>query len=108
MFNVHDKYWIFTHSLNEHIYLLASKYVLITLFKMYSDGNVFKIRGVCFKVISNDKSEFKCNIFLSKILADAPLRTGIDLNLQRRLSEGVKNSQEYIDAQDTRHMFRDY
>ena len=29
MFNIRDIYLIFTHSLNEHIYLLARKYILI-------------------------------------------------------------------------------
>ena len=83
MFNIHDRYWFFTHSLNEHIYLLASKYILIIRFKMHSEGKVFKIVGVCFKVkylimtIQSLSSTFKHNIFSTKSLANAPL---INLN----------------------------
>ena len=41
---------------------------------MHSNGNVFKIRGICFKVIwlmtnQNLSLTFKSNIFLTKILA---------------------------------------
>ena len=32
LFNVHYKYWIITHSLNEQIYLLASKLYIDTPF----------------------------------------------------------------------------
>ena len=46
---------------------------------MHSDGNVFKIRRVCFKVIylityQSLSSTFKRSIFMTKFLANAPLR----------------------------------
>ena len=49
---------------------------------MHSDGNDFKIRGVCLKVIylmTNQSlpSTFKVKMFLTKILANAPLRLKI-------------------------------
>ena len=46
--------------MNISIYLFASKYILIAGFKMHSDGNVFKITGVCFKVNDNSESFFNC------------------------------------------------
>ena len=62
-------------SLNEHIYLLASKYILIPGLRC-----IPTVRGVCFKVyivylitFQSLSSTFKCNIFLTKILANAPL-----------------------------------
>ena len=52
---------------------------VITGVKMHSDRNVFKIRGVCFKVVylltnQSHSSTFKRNNFLTKILANAPFR----------------------------------
>ena len=46
---------------------------------MHSDGNVLEITGVCFKVMFLMKnqslsSNFKRNIFTTKILANAPLK----------------------------------
>ena len=56
---------------------------------MHSDGNVFKIRGVCFKVMylmtnQNLYSSFKCNIFLTKILANTPLTVRVCQNTDQR------------------------
>ena len=68
------------HSFTPWTYQFACIQIYIdTLFKIYSDGNVFKIRGVYFKVIYfNDNqslsSTFKRNIFLTKILTNAPLK----------------------------------
>ena len=63
-------------SLNEHFYLLASKYILIPGLRC-----IPTVRGVCFKVyivylitFQSLSSTFKCNIFLTKILANAPLK----------------------------------
>ena len=71
-------------------YLLASKFTLIHVhaFSMHYDGNVLKISGVCFKVIylmTNQRlsSNLKRNIFLTNILANAPLK--ISPTLQRRV-----------------------
>ena len=69
MFNIHDEYSIFTRSLKEQMYI-------DTRFKTHSDGNVFKISGVCFKVIYlMTNQSFKRNIFLTKILTNAPSHT---------------------------------
>ena len=76
MFSIHDKHWIFTHSLYEHINFLASKYLYPV--KDAFRRKCLKIRGVCFKVkysMTNQSLSltFKRNIFLTKILASAPL-----------------------------------
>lgn len=63
---------------NEHIYLLANKYILIPGLKMHSDWNLFKIRSVWFRYIysminHSHSFTYKRNIFLTKILANAPI-----------------------------------
>ena len=70
----------FTHSLNEHIYLLAIKYIyiLIPALRCIHTEMFFKVRGFCCKVIylMTNKSLFsisKGNILLTKILANVPL-----------------------------------
>ena len=74
VFNIFD--WIFTRSLNKHIHLLAC-----TRFKMHSDGNVLKIIGVCFKfkymylMTKRVFLQLLNNVFLTKILVNAPLKT---------------------------------
>ena len=74
VFNIFDKYRIFTRSLNKHIHLLAC-----TRFKMHSDGNVFKIIGVCFRfkylMTKRVFLQLLNNVFLTKILVNAPLKT---------------------------------
>ena len=66
-----DKYWIFTHSINEHIYLLATQYILIPRFSCNPKEMIFNISSVCFKItylMTNQSffSTFKSNIFLTK------------------------------------------
>ena len=56
---------------------------------MLSERNVFKIRGVCFKVtylMTNQSlySSFKSNIFLTRILANAPLAVRVYQNTDLR------------------------
>ena len=49
MFNIHDEFWIFTHLINKLIYLLASKYILISGFAAFR-RNFFQISGVYFDI----------------------------------------------------------
>lgn len=85
MFNIQNKYWIFTISLNVHIYLLASKYIYSYPDLAAFQGNYYKKSGVCFKftgtyLITNKSFwTFKCNIFMVKIVANVAL-TKLDLN----------------------------
>ena len=58
--------------------------------KINSDGNVIKMRSGCFKVIkiikiNSSSSTFKRNIFLTKILAYAPLKIFITYNYSNHL-----------------------
>ena len=69
LFDIHHKY-LNLHTLNEHIYLLACKYIP---FQLNSKGN-----GVCFKITylttnQNVFPTFKHNIFLIKTLVNAAL-----------------------------------
>ena len=75
------------HSFTQWTYSFAFKKIYIdTRLKMHSDGNIFKIRGVCFKCIyimtyQSLSSTFQRNIFYTKILANAPL-TPLNINWQ--------------------------
>ena len=70
-FNRYCSAFMIIHSLNN---FLASKYKCILL---HSEGNVFRVSVVCFKIKYSITTQslfptFKCNIFLMKILPNAP------------------------------------
>ena len=80
--NIHDVFWTLTHSLNKHIYLLASKYILIPRFgcipKEMSWNTRkwwlrFKTLYICIMTNRSLFWTFKRNISQIKILADAVL-----------------------------------
>ena len=79
LFNIFDKYWIFTHTLNEHIYLLASKYILVP--------------------------GLTSNIFLTKILANAPL-TLKHLNPHWSMQQ-IRRVLYNMHSQSNSHIFND-
>ena len=77
------------HLMNIFICLQANIYI-DNRFNMHIDGNVFKIKGFCFKFIviylmtMSLSSTFKRNVFfaLTKILANAPLNNDSSLIIE--------------------------